>query len=68
MPHFEEVRRIDDVRCKQMTPKALLVVIEDEEYWIPQSQIDDDSEVYDDNEHREGTLVISEWIAEKKGL
>lgn len=68
MPQFQEVRRLDDVRCKKMTPKALLCVIEDEEVWIPQSQIDDDSEVYDDGENSEGTLIISEWIAEQKGL
>ena len=47
--------------------KALLCKIEgDVEAWIPKSQIDDDSEVYE--EGHEGTLVITLWIAEKKGL
>jgi hypothetical protein len=68
MPEFDEKRRFDDVRCTKMTEKALKVVIEDDVYWIPKSQIDDDSEVYDDGEHNEGTLIISEWIAEQKGL
>lgn len=57
---------IDDVICKAATAKAILVVIEDEEYWIPQSQVDDDSEVWEKDD--EGTLVISDWIAEQKGL
>lgn len=57
---------IDDVVCKAATDKAILVVIEGEEYWIPQSQIDDDSEVWKKDD--EGTLVISDWIAEQKGI
>lgn len=57
---------IDNVFCKTETPKALLVVIDGDEYWIPQSQIDDDSEVYRQDD--KGTLVISEWIAEQKGI
>jgi hypothetical protein len=57
---------IDDVICKAATGKAILVVIEGEEYWIPQSQVDDDSEVWEKDD--EGTLVISDWIAEQKGI
>ena len=45
---------------------ALCCLIEGEEVWIPKSQIHEDSEVY--KEGTEGTLVITEWIAEKKGL
>lgn len=45
---------------------ALLCLIEGEEIWIPKSQITDDSEVYKIG--TEGTLVITDWIAEKKGL
>jgi len=56
----------DDVECIHETDDAILVVIEGDEYWIPQSQIDDDSEVWKNGD--EGTLVITEWIAEKKGL
>jgi hypothetical protein len=33
--------------------------------WIPLSLIHDDSEVYD--EGHEGTLIVAEWFAEKKG-
>jgi len=56
----------DDVECIHETDDAILVVVEGDEYWIPQSQIDDDSEVWKNGD--EGTLVITEWIAEKKGL
>jgi hypothetical protein len=45
---------------------SLLVKIYDQEVWIPKSQIHDDSEVY--KADTEGTLIISEWIAEKKEL
>jgi len=58
--------RIDDVTCKRSTAKAILVEIDGDEYWIPQSQIDDDSEVWQEGD--EGVLVITEWIAEQKGI
>ena len=56
----------DDVRCLCETPKAILVEIDGEEVWIPQSQITDDSEVWKEGD--EGTLVITEWIAKQKRL
>ncbi len=56
-----------EVECvRRATDKALLVVVEGEEVWIPKGQIHDDSEVYD--EGHEGTLVIPLWLAEAKGL
>jgi len=54
--------------CIKEGDQALLVEIDGEEYWIPKSQIHDDSEVFDDKKNDRGTLVITEWIAEKKGL
>lgn len=50
------------------TPKAILVQCAEweEDLWIPKSQISDDSEVAADGD--EGTLVISSWIAEQKGI
>lgn len=56
----------DDVTCKKDTGKAILVNIDGDEYWIPQSVVDDDSEVY--TEGNEGTLIIKEWFAVKEGL
>ncbi len=45
---------------------ALLCEIDGEAVWIPHSQIDDDSEVFEEGHH--GNLVISAWLAEQKGL
>ena len=58
---------IKDVSCIRETEKAILVLIEGDERWIPKSQITDDSEVYD-KEHGDGTLVITKWFADKEGL
>lgn len=60
------VVRFQDVRCLRETDKAILVEIDETEYWIPKSQIDQDSEVFEDMD--EGELVITEWIAIEKKL
>lgn len=67
MTDFRDKVSIDDVVVVRETPKALLVRFDDgEERWIPQSQVDDDSEVYKDGD--EGTIIISEWWASKEGI
>lgn len=48
------------------TDAAILVTIDGTEYWIPKSQISEDSEVYE--EGGTGELVITEWIATEKGI
>jgi len=61
--------------CIKETEKAVLVKLDDpnypdlreEELWIPKSVIDDDSEVYGEDENS-GTLIIKYWFAEKEGL
>lgn len=58
----------DNVVATAMTKKALLVNIDNWKYWIPLSQISDGSEVRNDTNAARGRLVISEWIAVKKGL
>jgi hypothetical protein len=63
---FKDQFSIADVTCLKDTDKAILVEIDGEEYWIPQSQVDDDSEVYQEGD--KGVLVISHWIAVQKGL
>jgi len=57
------------VTLKAKSKAAILVEDEDgEEVWIPNSQIDDDSEIWEDSEKgEEGKLVISEWLATQKG-
>lgn len=61
--------RVENCYVKHMTEKAMLVKVPKmEAFWIPRSQIRPDSEVFDDMENSEGTLVVSHWIAEQKGL
>lgn len=57
---------IEDVEAIAETEGAILCDIDGDEIWIPKSQIDESSEVSDDQDV--GTLVVSRWIAEKKGL
>jgi len=58
---------IDDVRVLRDSGKALLIESSnlEEDIWIPQSQVHDDSEVWKEND--EGTLVITDWFARKMG-
>lgn len=57
---------IEEVTVVRETEKALLCKIEGVEHWIPKSQINDDSEVYE--EGGEGTLIIPRWLADEKGI
>lgn len=66
MPPHDECVEFESVRCISQTQKAILVRIDDKEHWIPQTMIDDDSEVWRKGD--EGTLVIREWFAVKEGL
>ena len=56
----------ENVECLRATERAILCRIGNREVWIPQSQVDEDSEVYALG-HR-GKLVITEWFADKEGL
>ena len=61
---------IPNVRAIRATSKALLVEIDiplgDGRYWIPQSAIHSDSEVWQPGQ--EGALVIPLWLAEERGI
>jgi len=60
--------KFDNCRGVYATDKGLLVnipEIDTEPVWVPQNHIDADSEVYRKDD--EGTLIVSDWIAEKKG-
>lgn len=61
----EDLFRCDAVALKA-TEKALLVDIDGDEHWIPQSQIHEDSEVWKKGD--EGELVITMYCAKMKGL
>jgi len=54
------------VSCIAATEMAIQCKIDGEKVWIPQSQVDDDSEVWKLGDH--GTLVITQWIAKEKEL
>ncbi len=57
---------LEDVDILRETEAAFLIRIDDEEYWIPKSQIAD-PENYCDGE--EGVdMSITEWIAEQKEI
>ena len=57
---------IEDVEVVSETPLALRCRIGGREYWIPKSQVSDDSEVYKVGDS--GTMIMSEWIATDRGL
>lgn len=58
---------LEVVEVKKDSGMALLCEFDTgDEAWIPKSQIDDDSDVWE--EGQEGTLVIPLWLAEKKSL
>lgn len=58
--------RLEGVRAIKETDAALLCDIDGSEEWIPKSQIDRDSEVQSEDDY--GDLVVSRWIAERRGL
>lgn len=66
MANFKQRIELENVTVVKDSGQALLCDIDGDEVWIPQSQIDDDSEVY--REGDSGKLIISEWIALQKGL
>jgi adenosyl cobinamide kinase/adenosyl cobinamide phosphate guanylyltransferase len=49
------------------TDKALLVLVDTLEVWVPKSIIDDDSECYS-QKSGPGSLIVPEWFAEREGL
>jgi hypothetical protein len=59
---------LEAVEVKAVTEKALFVKYEDEEYWIPISQVDTEATDVEFQRGATGTLAISKWIADQKGL
>lgn len=66
MRENEGMIEFEDVEVLHGTEKALCCLIALEEYWIPKSQISQRSEVQEKGDR--GLLIITEWIADKKGL
>jgi hypothetical protein len=60
--------KIREVKCQ--TEKALLVLTDSGELWLPKSQIEKDAggEFVRAQEDGASEIVVSRWIAEQKGL
>lgn len=56
---------LEDCWVKRVTEKAALIAWEDEEEWIPLSQIADGEDL---EEGGPMTVSITEWIAKEKGI
>ena len=49
--------------------RAILCNVEGEEFWIPHSEITNDSELDGKSDKGdEGTLAIKRWLAEERGI
>lgn len=60
----QEPQRIPDVRCVAETEKAIRIQTDDDEFfWVPKSQVTDDSDVRADGD--EGDLVVTGWYFSK---
>lgn len=59
--------RLENARAVGATDKGIWVTANDldGQEFIPQTQIDDDSEVY--KKGTEGTLIVTDWLARKRG-
>ena len=60
---------IENVTILKKTDKALLCEIDDQQVWIPISQLHEDSTLNGESDEGElGDIVIPEWLAEEKDL
>jgi hypothetical protein len=69
MADFQDYYKLPDCEILKSTGKAILILIPDfdkDPIWIPLSQVDDRSEIWKEGE--KGELMISQWIAEQKGI
>jgi len=58
--------RLENAKAVGATDKGIWVQADDldDEVFVPDSQIDEDSEVY--KKGTEGTLIVTDWFARKK--
>ena len=63
----KEKVEFEDVECIADSGLAILVTgLKDWPTWVPQSVVDEDSEVWELDQ--KGTLILHEWWAHKEGL
>ena len=66
MPIKDAVIRVDVDEVKGETPKAILVLVEGEEFWVPKSVIvADESDTMGVGDR--GTLAVQGWFGREKG-
>jgi hypothetical protein len=66
VPIKDAVIRVDVDEVKGETPKAILVLVEGEEFWVPKSVIIvDESDTMGEGDR--GTLVVQGWFGREKG-
>jgi hypothetical protein len=69
VPSEEDGVELEVEEVKAVTAKALLIVVDGAEYWLPKSQTHEDSELDGDAEKGdEGIVTVTSWWAEKEGL
>lgn len=56
---------IKGITIKKDTDRAVLIEYGGEEYWIPYSQVE---EIHNRNKPGQASIMMSEWIAEQKGI
>ncbi len=65
--HSDDTATFERTTAIAATDKAVLCELDDgTQHWVPQSQIHEDSEVWKRGDT--GTLVVTQWWAEKQGL
>lgn len=55
------------VEVKHDTPDALLIIYNDEELWVPRSQVNKTRTQVSERGHT-GELWVTKWYAKKKGI
>jgi hypothetical protein len=66
VPHISPSESLYDVEAIAETDLALLCLIDDQEIWVPKSQITDDSEVKEEGDA--GILTVTAWFTKRSGL
>lgn len=66
MPNYSKELISFDCECKNETDKAWLVVIDEEDYWVPKSIGEYTPRNSDDA--ADGEIEVPTWWAEKEGL
>ena len=65
-PSASNYVHLEDVEIVRETDAAFLILVDDEDHWIPKSQIADPERYSEGDRHC--TISITEWIAEQKGI